>query len=75
MGFSSQEYWSGCHFLLQWIVLTEGSNPGLPHWRQTLYHLSLQDLGTAVNEASSGQCSTSVQQRPLVAGIDTALLV
>ena len=29
----------GCHFLLQGIFLTQGSNPGLPHCRQTLYHL------------------------------------
>ena len=36
MGFSRQEYWSGCHFLLQGIFLTQGSNPGLPHCRQTL---------------------------------------
>ena len=26
----------GCHFLLQGIYLTQGSNPGLPHFRQTL---------------------------------------
>ena len=26
----------GCHFLLQGIFPTKGSNPGLPHWRQTL---------------------------------------
>ena len=26
----------GCHFLLQGIFPTQGSNPGLPHWRQTL---------------------------------------
>ena len=26
----------GCHFLLQWIFLTQGSNPCLPHSRQTL---------------------------------------
>ena len=32
----------GCHFLLQGIFLTQGSNPGLPHCRQTLYHLSHQ---------------------------------
>ena len=31
-----------CHFLLQGIFPTQGSNPGLPHWRQTLYHLSQQ---------------------------------
>ena len=32
----------GCHFLLQGIFLTQGSNPGLPHCRQMLYHLSHQ---------------------------------
>ena len=26
----------GCHFLLQGIFPTQGSNPGLLHWRQTL---------------------------------------
>ena len=29
----------GCHFLLQGIFPTQGSNPGLPHCRQILYHL------------------------------------
>ena len=42
MGFSRQEYWSGLPFLLQGIFPTQGSNPGLPHRRQTLYHLSHQ---------------------------------
>ena len=37
-----QEYWSGCRFLLQGIFLTQGSNSGLPHCRQMLYHLSHQ---------------------------------
>ena len=32
----------GCHFLLQGIFRTQGSNPGLLHCRQTLYHLSHQ---------------------------------
>ena len=32
----------GCHFLLQEIFPTQESNPGLPHYRQTLYHLSHQ---------------------------------
>ena len=38
----------GCHFLLQGIFPTQESNPGLPHCRQTLYHLSHQgtNLGT-----------------------------
>ena len=32
----------GCHFLLQGIFPTQGSNPGLPHCRWILYHLSHQ---------------------------------
>ena len=32
----------GCHFLLQEIFQTQGSNPGLPHCREMLYHLSPQ---------------------------------
>ena len=32
----------GCHFLLQGILLTQGSNLGLLHCRQILYHLSHQ---------------------------------
>ena len=30
----------GCHSLLQGIFPTRGSNPGLLHCRQTLYHLN-----------------------------------
>ena len=30
----------GCHVLLQGIFPTQGSKPGLPHCRWTLYHLS-----------------------------------
>jgi len=29
----------GCHFLLWGILLTQGSNPGILHCRQILYHL------------------------------------
>jgi len=32
----------GCHSLLQGIFPTQGSNPGLPHCRQILYHLIYQ---------------------------------
>ena len=32
----------GCHALLQGIVPTQGSNPGLPNCRWILYHLSHQ---------------------------------
>ena len=34
----------GCHFLLQGIFQTQGSNPGLPHCRQTLYHLTTREV-------------------------------
>ena len=37
-GFSRQEYWVGCLFLLQEIFPTQGSNPNLPHCGQILYH-------------------------------------
>ena len=39
MGFLRQEYWSGCHFLLQGIFPTQGLSLGLLHCRQILYHL------------------------------------
>ena len=32
----------GCHFLLPGVFPTQGSNPGLPHCRRILYHLSHQ---------------------------------
>ena len=32
----------GCHFILQGIFLTQGSNPGLSHCEQILHHLSHQ---------------------------------
>ena len=40
-GFSRPEYWSG-DTPLQGTSPTQGSNPGLPHCRQILYHLSHQ---------------------------------
>ena len=30
MGFSQQEHWSSCHFLLQGILRSQGSTPGFP---------------------------------------------
>ena len=40
MEFSRPESWSGNLSLLQGIFPTQGSNPGLPHFRQILYQLS-----------------------------------
>ena len=34
----------GCHVLLQGLLPTYGLNPGLPHCRQILYHLSHQRI-------------------------------
>ena len=39
-GFPRQEFWSGCHALLQGIFPIQGWNPGLSNCRQLLYHLS-----------------------------------
>ena len=47
MGLSKQEYWSGYHFLLQGIFLTQGSNPRLwhlLHWQAE--SLPLSHLGS-----------------------------
>ena len=49
----------GCHFLLQGIFLTQGSNPGLPHWGQILYHLSHQGDVIVCDKAGLGMVSTS----------------
>ena len=35
---------AGCHSLLQGNFPTQGLNPGLPHCRQILYHLSHQEM-------------------------------
>ena len=67
-GFSRKGAGVGCHFLLQRIFLTQGSNPGLLHCRQ-LYHLSHQgslpdiklatSIGSSKMQKSSRKTSTS----------------
>ena len=42
MGFFRQQYWSGLPVPSPGDLPTQGLNPGLPHCRQTLYHLSHQ---------------------------------
>ena len=39
---SRPEYWSGQPFPFPGIFPTQGSNPGLPRYKQILYHLSHQ---------------------------------
>ena len=41
-GFPGKNTGVGCHFLLQGIFPTQGSNPGLLHCRQILYRLSYE---------------------------------
>ena len=43
-----------CHLLLQGILPTQASNPGLPHCRQTLYHLSHQGSHGGSGRTGSG---------------------
>ena len=40
----------GCHAFLQGIFQTQGLNPGLPHCRQILYHLSHQGIPRILEE-------------------------
>ena len=57
--FSGKSTGVGCHFFLQGIFPTQGLNPGLPHSRQTLYHLSHQGSGfpgVASGNESACQC-------------------
>ena len=42
MGFSRQEYWSGVPFPSPGDLPNPETEPGLPHCRQTVYHLSPQ---------------------------------
>ena len=46
VGFSNQEYWSSLPFPPPGYLPNQGSNPGLPHYGQTLYHLSHQGRPT-----------------------------
>ena len=48
MEFSRQEYWSGCHSLLQGVFLTQGLNLSLLHCRQILFYLSHQGISSHI---------------------------
>ena len=45
-----------CHFLLQRTFLTQGSNPGLLHCRQILYHLNYREDPTP-KKGTAKECS------------------
>ena len=72
MWFSRQEYWVGCHFLLQGIFPTQELNPILLHCKQILYQLSYEG-SLQRNQRSSRKASTSASwtlahQAPLSMG-------
>ena len=48
MEFSRQEYWSGFPFPSPEDLPDQGSNQGIPHCRQMLYHLSLYCKGDII---------------------------
>ena len=61
----------GCHFILQGIFPTQGSNLGLPHCRQTPYQLSHQgSLWPAHTRGSVA--STKLLSLFLMCGMDVA---
>ena len=59
--FPSKTTGVGCHFLLQRILPTQGSNLGLLHCRQTLYCLSHQ--GNSSNRGKKNENSSYVRER------------
>ena len=67
MGFFQAEYWSGLPFPSPGDLPNPGSNPGLPHCRQMLYHLSHQgspDLQkNMTNEDWDPACCTTWPER------------
>ena len=56
-----------CHFLLQGMFPTQGSNLGLPHCRQTLYRLSHQGSPSPPQMFSCPACFRSPPQFSSVA--------
>ena len=59
----------GCHFLLQRIFPTQGSNPGLPHCRQTLYRLSHQGSPSEESEEELKSLLIKVKEESETVGL------
>ena len=56
MRFPRQEYGMGCHFLLQEIFLTQGSNPHLLHWQTDSLQLSYHFIGLPTWQFTEPAC-------------------
>ena len=61
--FAGKDTGLGCHFLLQGIFPTQGSNPGLLYYRQVLYHLKHQ-VRVAIDNYSGSQFSEAGKNFP-----------
>ena len=59
----------GCHFLLQGIFLTQGSNPGLQHCRQMFYPLSHQGSRTSCSSYLQSKTTESLRSLGDQAGL------
>ena len=55
MGFPSRNSGVGCHFLLQWIFLIQGSSPSLLHWQVGSLPLSHPGSFLALNPSTKLQ--------------------
>ena len=65
MGFSRQEYWSGLPCPPPGFFPTQGSNPGLFHCRQILYHWATREVppvpATVINSERKGRAEIRAQ--------------
>ena len=77
MELSRQEYWSGLPFPSQGDLPNSGIEPGLPHCRQILYHLSHQEGPTSSSEAilsgatKEGDCKEGTNKTQAINTKDT----
>ena len=63
MEFSRPEYWSEQPFPSPGVFPTQGSNPGLPHYRRILYQLSHKGSPRILEWTTYHFCSRSSQPR------------
>ena len=73
-GFSRQEYWSGCHALLQGIFPTQGLNPGLLHCRLLLGSSPGESREFEVGMASARSENNCLAWRAMHVGSELAAL-
>ena len=69
MGFSRQEYWSGLPFPSPGNFPTQGSNPGLPHCRQTLSVWATREVYYFIMEGTHNSVCEE-QEEKMVKGPD-----